>query len=105
MITRARPVWDKLKKKNRREKGWNMGPLKSLNKRGIQSCKNREDCGTFKAQYCYSLSGTLCKNNIPADVLVSMEPVLSAEGPHKLQLRGCHANNVLFSVFSTSKNC
>lgn len=80
-----------------------MGPLKSLDKKGIQSCKNGEDCATFKAQYCYSLSGTLCKNNIPADVLVSMEPVLSAEGPHKLQLRGCHVNNVFFSLFFLSQ--
>lgn len=76
-----------------------MGPLKSLNKKGTQSSKNGENCGAFKAQYHSNLSGTLCKNNIPADVLVSMEPVLSAEGPHRLQLRGCHVNNVLFSVF------
>lgn len=76
-----------------------MGRIWVLNKKMKQSCKNGEDCGTFKAQYRYSLSGTLCKNNIPADVLVSMEPVLSAEGPHRLQLGGCHVNNVLFSVF------
>lgn len=82
-----------------------MGPLKSLNKKTTQSCKNGEDCCTFKPQYRYSFSGTLFKNNIPADVLVSMEPVLSAEGPHRLQLGGCHVNNVLFSVFSKSKNC
>lgn len=82
-----------------------MGALKSLNKKTTQPSKNREDCGTFKAQYRYNLSGTLCENNIPTDVLVSVEPVLSAEGPHGLQLGGCHVNNAFFSVYSKSKNC
>lgn len=79
-----------------------MGPLKSLTKKTAILQKQRT---VILLKPSIATGWTLCKNNILADVLVSMEPVLSAEGPHRLQLRGRHVNNVLFSVFSKSKNC